>query len=137
MPTARRRLAFALAVIAVLLVPWTVYVAASLPSEHSSAHWAVAWGGFDVALAVAAATTAWACARRPDWLPVVASITGTLLVCDAWFDVLTSQPGGELVEALLSAALAELPLAALCFWLARDTERTLVRAVRETLAGAD
>jgi hypothetical protein len=135
MPTAHRRLAFALAVAALVLVPWTVFITASLPSEHRTPHWALAWGGFDVALALAAATTAWACARRPDWLPVSASITGTLLVCDAWFDVLTAQPGGELVEAALSAGLAELPLAALCFWLARDTERTLVRAVRETLAG--
>ncbi len=58
-----------------------------------------------------------------------------LLVCDAWFDVLTARHGGELVEATLEAGLVELPLAALCFWLATDTERTLVRAVRETLGG--
>jgi hypothetical protein len=136
LPTAHRRLAVALAAIALLLLPWTVFIIATLPAEHRTPHWAIAWGGFDVALALAAATTAWALARRPDWVPVPASITGTLLICDAWFDVLTSQPGGELVEAALSAGLAELPLAALCFWLARDSERTLVRAVRETLAGA-
>lgn len=135
MPTTRRRLAFALAVVALLLVPWTVFITATLPAEHHTPHWALAWGGFDVALAAAAATTAWATARAPDWLPLPASITGTLLVCDAWFDVLTAQPGAELREAILTAALAEVPLAALCFWLARDSERTLVRAVRETLAG--
>jgi hypothetical protein len=137
MPTARRRLAFALAVIALFLVPWTVFITASLPSEHHTPHWALAWGGFDVALVLGAATTAWACARRPDWLPLPASITGTLLICDAWFDVLTAQPGGELREAVLSAVLAELPLAALCFWMARDSERTLVRAVRETFGAGD
>jgi hypothetical protein len=136
MPTARRRLAFGLALVAMALVPWTIFLTATLPAEHRTPHWDLAWGGFDVALACAAATTAWACARRPDWLPLPATITGTLLVCDAWFDVLTARPGSELVEALLSAALAELPLAALCFWMARDSERTLVRAVRETL-GSD
>jgi uncharacterized membrane protein len=135
MPTARRRLAFALAVVALLLVPWTVFITATLPAEHHTPHWRLAWGGFDVALAAAAAATAWAIARAPSWVPLPASITGTLLVCDAWFDILTAQPGGELREAILTAVLAELPLAALCFWLARDSERTLVRAVRATLAG--
>ena len=134
LPPARRRLAVALAAIAVVLVPWTVVLTARLPNEHHTPHWALAWGGFDVALALAAAVTAWACARRPGWVPVPASITGTLLVCDAWFDLLTARPGGELVEAALEAGLVELPLAAVCFWLAVDGERTLVRAVRETLS---
>jgi hypothetical protein len=57
-------------------------------------------------------------------VPVAASVTGTLLVCDAWFDAVTARPGGELVEA----ALAELPVAALRFWLARDAERALAAA---------
>ena len=135
LPPARRRLAVGLAAIAVVLVPWTVLLTARLPAEHHTPHWALAWGGFDVALALAAATTAWACACRPGWIPVPASVTATLLVCDAWFDVLTARPGGELVEAALEAGLVELPLAAVCFWLATDTERTLVRAVRETLGG--
>lgn len=61
-------------------------------------------------------------------MPVAASVTGTLLVCDAWFDAVTARPGGELVEAALRAALAELPVAALRFWLARDAERALAAA---------
>jgi hypothetical protein len=68
---------------------------------------------------------------------VPAAITGTLLVCDAWFDVLTAQPGSELLESLAEAGLAELPLAALCFWLAVDSERTLARAVRGALGVED
>ena len=133
MPAARRRTALALAAIAVVLVPWTVYLTAKLPADHHVRHWDIAWGGFDVALALGAAATAWACARRPGWIPVPAAITGTLLVCDAWFDVLTAQPGSEFVESLLEAGLVELPLAALCFWLAVDSERTLARAVRQAL----
>src|SRR5206468_1240630 len=95
LPPARRRLAVGLAAIAVVLVPWTVLLTARLPAEHHTPHWALAWGGFDVALALAAATIAWACACRPGWIPVLASITATLLVCDAWFDLLTARPGGE------------------------------------------
>jgi hypothetical protein len=134
LPPARRRAAVAFAGIALVLVPWTVVLTATLPAEHHTPHWSLAWGGFDVALALAIAVTAWACARRPGWIPVPASIAGTLLVCDAWFDLLTARAGHELLEAALEAALAELPLAALCFWLAVDGERTLVRAVRETLS---
>jgi hypothetical protein len=37
-----------------------------------------------------------------------------MLLCDAWFDVVTSWE----TEALLTATLAELPLAALCAALA-------------------
>jgi hypothetical protein len=45
-----------------------------------------------------------------------------MLLCDAWFDVVTATPGGR-TEAVLEAALAELPLA-LIFWLiVYDVER--------------
>jgi hypothetical protein len=45
-----------------------------------------------------------------------------MLVCDAWFDITTSTPG-ERLEAVLQAVLAELPLAAICGWVAYDVER--------------
>ena len=108
--------------VAFVIVPWTVFLALRLPSHHVTPHWSIAWGGFDVALAASAAFTAFALARAPAWVPIAAAITGTLLVCDAWFDVLTARAGGELVEATLEAALAELPLAVLCFWLARSCQ---------------
>ena len=38
--------------------------------------------------------------------------TGVLLVCDAWFDVLTAKRG-DFAVSLVTAALGELPLAAL------------------------
>jgi hypothetical protein len=37
-----------------------------------------------------------------------------MLLCDAWFDVVTSAGGSERLEAVLEAVLVELPLAALC-----------------------
>jgi hypothetical protein len=105
--------------VAFVIVPWTIYLALSLPSKHVTPHWSIAWGGFDVALAASAAFTAWSLGRAVEWVPVAASITGTLLVCDAWFDLLTARAGSELFEAVLEAAFAEIPLAIVCFWLAR------------------
>jgi hypothetical protein len=58
--------------------------------------------------------------RRSRWVSHFAVAAGTLLVCDAWFDVLTAR--GETDVALAVAGLAaELPLAVLCFVIARRT----------------
>ena len=45
-----------------------------------------------------------------------------MLVCDAWFDIVTSTPG-ERLEAVLQAVFAEIPLAALCAYIVYDVER--------------
>ena len=57
-------------------------------------------------------------ARRSVFVTVFASVAGTALLCDAWFDLVTAQPGREFAWALLFALVGELPLAALCFWIA-------------------
>jgi hypothetical protein len=88
-------------------------------------HYDLAWVGFDVALAVAFALTTWAAFRGSRWLVPLAAITGTMLCCDAWFDITTSRPGDELFEAIALAAVAELPLAALCGFIVYDAERFL------------
>ena len=50
--------------------------------------------------------------------------TATLLVVDAWFDILTSHRGEELAVAITMALVVELPLAALCLVIAwRRTRR--------------
>jgi hypothetical protein len=59
----------------------------------------------------------------------LAAATGTMLVCDAWFDVTTSRPGDELLQAIGSAGLAELPLAALCVYIVYDAEKFLAATV--------
>jgi hypothetical protein len=53
-------------------------------------------------------------------LPLVASVTGTLLLCDAWFDLLTSQAGSERAWAIGEAIVGEVPLALFSFWVAWD-----------------
>lgn len=114
-----------LAVVAVGLVPWTLYLTFTLPSRHVTFHYDLAWVGFDVALAASFAATAWATLHGSRWLVPLAAVTGTMLCCDAWFDVVTSHTGGELWEAIAEAALAELPLAAVCGFIVYDAETFL------------
>jgi len=61
-------------------------------------------------------------------------LTGTMLCCDAWFDVGTSLATSGLWISLLSAVFAELPLAFLAFAGARRLLRATVAA--SILAGA-
>lgn len=119
------RLVPLLAAAALFLVPWALWLARTLPSTHTARLWALAWAGFDGALAVALAATALSAIRQSPWLAAAASATGTLLVVDAWFDLLTAGSGGELAVAAAEAALVELPLAALSFWIVRDSERAI------------
>ena len=112
-----------LALVAFALVPWTLWLTISLPSRHVTEHYDLAWIGFDLALAAAFAATAWSALRRPRWLVALAAATGTMLVCDAWFDIVTSSGGGERLEAVAEAAFAELPLAAICAYIVLEAER--------------
>jgi hypothetical protein len=118
-----------LGTVAVALVPWILYLTFTLPSRHVTLHYDVAWIGFDVGLTVSFAATAWAAFRGSRWLVPLAAVTGTMLLCDAWFDVVTSQSGAEMWEAIAEAALAELPLAAVCAFIVYDTATFLAATV--------
>jgi hypothetical protein len=111
---------FTLAV--VVLVPWTLWLTLSLPSRHVTEHYDLAWVGFDIALLVSLAGLAAATLRASRWLIPLAAAAGTMLVCDAWFDVVTSAGGGERAEAVAEALLVELPLAAICAFVVYDSE---------------
>jgi hypothetical protein len=124
-----------LAAAAVVLAPWTAWILLELPDRHVAHNWWVAWGGFDIGLSLALAATAASVLLRARATAIAASVAGTLLVCDAWFDVVTSHGGKAIGLALVQAALAELPLAVVCFWTAihvnvvlADTRPTLERA---------
>jgi hypothetical protein len=114
---------FALA--ALVLVPWTVLLVNQLPSEHQAIHWDIAWGGFDLGLSLTLLAVAIAAWRRSPWLEGAATAAATLLVVDAWFDVLTASPGTDRLVAIVEAAVVELPLAVVCLALARKVERGL------------
>jgi hypothetical protein len=128
---ARRWLVFLLAGVALALLPWSGYLAASLPGEHVVHHWDAAWVGFDLFEAAALVATLLALLRGSPLLPLLAAVAGTALLTDAWFDLVTANLGWDFGVALAEAALAELPLAALCYWIALDATDALVSAATE------
>jgi hypothetical protein len=117
MPSARtmeriRRWRLALMVVCVaVLIPWIFYLANTLPNHYVARNWVATWVGFDIILLTMLSLTAIFGWRRRQLFFPSAFASGVLLVCDAWFDVLTSHWGENLLQALLSAALLELPLA--------------------------
>jgi hypothetical protein len=117
------------AVCAIILLPWIAVAGLTLPSRQLSRNYDVAWAGYDVILLLGLIATAWSALRRSIWLTIAASATGALLTADAWFDVLTSPSGWDLTQAIAMCLFAELPLAALCFWLARHSQEVAERRV--------
>ncbi len=113
--------AWGLAVGAALTIPWAGYLAATLPKRAVAVHYDLAWVGFDVMLVVVLAAAAYTAFRRPRWLPVWASSAATMLVVDAWFDIVTSR-GVDRMEAVVMALLVELPVAVACIWLAGEVQ---------------
>jgi hypothetical protein len=109
-------------VLAVLLVPWIVYLGLELPERTTSAHWDIAWVGFDAMEFAALAVTGWAAYLRSTWVEVAATASAVLLLVDAWFDVTTANGGWNLAQAAALGIGIELPLAALSLWLARHAE---------------
>jgi hypothetical protein len=133
---ARLWLLLVLGAVAIGLFPWTAYLSATLPSEHVTHHWDVAWAGFDLFEAAALIGTFLAMLRRSPFVTLLASIAGTALLCDAWFDLVTAQPGRDFWWALLFALAGELPLAALCFWIAFEVGEAVGAIVAADLASA-
>jgi hypothetical protein len=123
----------AFALFSLILLPWIAYLAYSLPSRQVSADYDIAWAGFDVMLLAALAGTGYFALRRSRYLATAATAAATLLVVDAWFDVMTTPPGQRLEPVALAAGV-ELPLAAVCVWLSLHTqqlaERRLVLLLR-------
>ena len=107
---------------ALILLPWIVFIALTLPSRQLSPNYDIAWAGYDAMLFAALASTAACALRRSRYLVIAATWSAALLVADAWFDVLTSPSGADRLEAIAMAVLVELPLAGVCGWLARHSE---------------
>ena len=113
------------------LVPWVVFLAATLPRRAEAEHYRLAWVGFDLGMLAMLAALGWLAVQRSRWTESLASSAATLLVVDAWFDVVTANSRQDLIVAAASAAIFELPLAVVCVWLARNAERVRRRGVRK------
>lgn len=93
-----------------VMVPWTVNLALTLPRYYVAQNWDRTWVGFDVlllALLLGTAVLGW---LRRQLVVLTAFATAVLLVCDAWFDVMTAHTDDR-VLSLVTALLVELPLA--------------------------
>ena len=118
-----RRMAMLYAAAAVLLVPWTVYLAVTLPRRDIDTHYRGAWVGFDILLVVAILLTAYYAFRMDDRVQLPAMATATLLIVDAWCDVMTAGRRSNLYEAVLMALCIEIPAAIFTLYLARRVNR--------------
>ena len=88
---------------AIGLILGIVFLAITLPANYVAL-------GFDVLLVASIVTTAVLVFLRRPLVRLTAITTGVLLICDAWFDVMTAGPHDLWVSAL-TATLVELPLA--------------------------
>lgn len=114
----------AFVVCSLVLIPWTVYVGYSLPSRQVSRHYDIAWVGFDALEIVMLGATGYFALRRSRYLAATAASAATLLVVDAWFDIMTS-PKHQIAQAIILAVAIECPLAAVCGWLSYHTEHLM------------
>jgi hypothetical protein len=89
---------------------WIFALAEMLPARYVVGHWDAAWVGFDIMLLISFASVGWTAWRRVSAVPVAALVSAVLLVCDAWFDVMTAG-GGDVAQGVIYASI-ELPLAA-------------------------
>src|SRR5689334_21003842 len=74
----------------VLMLPWVAGLAVVLPERKLAAHYSAAWVGFDLALCALLVRTGWLAQRGREHIELSAAMTGTLLLVDAWFDVVTA-----------------------------------------------
>ncbi len=131
-----------LVVLGLLTLPWIAGLAVVLPSDASTAHYDVSWAGFDVMLCLLLLRTGWSALRRSEQSELTAAMAGTMLIVDAWFDVLGAPDTAQFLIALAMALFVELPLAALCLWISgrvdaarRRREVLLMRAMWTRMGG--
>jgi len=111
-------------------LPWIVYMSLTIPARSHTSHYDVAWIGFDCAMWVVIGLLAFCAFTGRAATGPFAAIAATMLLLDGWFDVTTSQGGGQFASALILALCAELPLAIVCSWAAVNAELVRARAYR-------
>ena len=105
----------------VAMIPWLVYLSLTLPQNYVAHNWPVTWIGFDVLLVAFMSATAVFGYLRRQVLLFFAFTSGVLLICDAWFDLMTAGPD-DLWLSVVTALLIEVPLA---IFLIRGAQRIL------------
>jgi hypothetical protein len=107
------------AIACAVLIAWIIVLALTLHRSFHTHDWRGAWLGYDFILLFAFAATGWAFWRGRQIVIACLMVTGTLLCCDAWFDVILDIGTRDFWGSVASALLVELPMALLMFNAAR------------------
>ena len=94
----------------IAMIPWLVYLSVTLPDNYVAHNWPLTWVGFDVLLVGFMLTTAVLGYLRRQLLMLTAFTSGVLLICDAWFDLMTAGPR-DIWLSVITALFIEVPLA--------------------------
>lgn len=109
------------------MVPWLGYLSVTLPENYVAHNWPLTWVGFDILLVGFMVATAVLGYLRRQLLVPAAFTTGVLLICDAWFDLMTAGPK-DVWLSVATALLIEVPLAAFMIFSAQRLMRlTMMR----------
>ena len=129
----RRRLGAIFSSIAcVVLAAWIVVLLLTLHRSFTATHWRLAWVGFDVVELTGFALTGWSLWRGRQIAIACLLVTGTLLCCDAWFDVILDLRTSGMWLSIASAVFIELPLA----FMLLNAARRLIRMSALAALGA-
>ena len=133
-PRLRRRRRLGLMIMAaccVALAAWIAILLLTLPERYTTSNWQAVWVGLDIAELLGFAATAWAAWHQRQVVIFLMIITGTLLLCDAWFDLTLNYGSSDFTASIASAVLAEIPLAFLMFAAARRLVRVSVQTLMQ------
>ncbi|OBF54489.1 hypothetical protein A5787_04695 [Mycobacterium sp. 852002-50816_SCH5313054-b] len=111
----------------IAMIPWLGYLSMTLPQNYVAHNWTLTWIGFDVLLVGFMMATAVLGYLRRQLLVPAAFTTGVLLICDAWFDLMTAGPK-DVWLSVTTALLIEVPVAVFMIFSAQRLLRlTLMR----------
>lgn len=113
--------------LAICLVPWTIYLAYTLP-RHSIVHnWDTTWVGLDIGIMLLLLLTGLFAALKSKWIILTLASVSSFLIVDAWFDIQSSHAGLQQKESIIIAIFVELPLSFLGYKLAYLTIKNLTK----------
>ncbi|OBG35310.1 hypothetical protein A5672_21750 [Mycobacterium alsense] len=96
----------------IVMIPWIGYLGMTLPQKYVAHNWTATWIGFDLLLMCFMAATAIFGFLRRQLLLLTGFTTGVLMICDAWFDLMTARPEDAWLSVVTSM-LIEVPMASL------------------------
>ena len=118
---------------AVGLIPWIVYLNATLPSTSPGGAWRTAWVGYDIGLAGVLGCAGWMALHRRQLVMLLLPVAATLIAVDAWFDITLSWGTSEHMTSIVTAGALELPVAGFLIivdWLLLKQVVRIVAALR-------